>query len=131
MLAVSTEYGDLLIGKSTDGGRSFGIPSVLLRGSSGFRQKGIHKNPEPVLLFGGRLWETIEWGSWASGSHAAMVASVPEDADLLDPAVWLFSEPVPYDPMWEGTAKAPRAETSKAVLLSIPPDALYPLCVTA
>ena len=120
MLAVSTEYGDLMIGKSTDGGRSFGIPSVLLRGSSGFRQKGVHKNPEPVLLFGGRLWETIEWGSWASGSHAAMVASVPEDADLLDPSVWLFSEPVPYDPLWEGTAKGPSSGNIEGSLVVDP-----------
>ena len=33
MLAVNTEYGDLLIGRSDDGGKTFGMPTVLLRGS--------------------------------------------------------------------------------------------------
>lgn len=37
MLAVSTEYGDLLIGKSEDKGRTFTTPTVLLRGSSATR----------------------------------------------------------------------------------------------
>ena len=36
MLGCSTEYGDLLIGKSEDGGMSFGAPTVLLRGTGGF-----------------------------------------------------------------------------------------------
>ena len=35
MLACPTEYGDLLIGKSTDGGRTFFSPVTLLRGSNG------------------------------------------------------------------------------------------------
>jgi len=105
MLGVSTEYGDLLIGRSDDGGRTFGMPTVLLRGTSGFKDKGVHKNPQPVLSYGGRLWNTLEWGSWASGGHAAMVASADENADLLDAKNWAFSEPVPYDPAWEGTAE--------------------------
>ena len=32
MLGCSTEYGDMLIGKSSDGGVTFGMPTVLLRG---------------------------------------------------------------------------------------------------
>ena len=40
----------------------------------------------------------MEWGSWGNKvyGHAAMVASCPEDADLLDPESWSFSEPVPF-----------------------------------
>ena len=33
MLGCSTEYGDMLIGKSSDGGVTFGMPTVLLRGT--------------------------------------------------------------------------------------------------
>lgn len=105
MLSVNTEYGDLLIGRSDDNGKHFCTPTVLLRGSSGFRQKGVHKNPQPVLSYDGRLWCTLEWGSWASGTHAAMCMSVDEDADLLDAANWHFTPPVPYDPNWPGTAE--------------------------
>ena len=104
MLSVSTEYGDLLIGRSDDNGRSFGVPTVLFRGSSGFRQKGVHKNPQPVLEHDGRLWCTMEWGSWASGTHAAMCFSTAVDDDLLDSNSWHFTPPVPYDPTWPGTA---------------------------
>lgn len=104
MLSVNTEYGDLLIGRSDDNGKTFCTPTVLLRGSSGFKQKGVHKNPQPVVRHDGRLWCTLEWGSWASGTHAAMCMSADENADLLDPSSWHFTPPVPYDPTWPGTA---------------------------
>lgn len=103
MLAASTEYGDLLIGRSDDGGKSFGEPVLLLRGGGGKnREPGVHKNPQPVVEFGGRIWNTLEWGSWGRKYHAAMVMSAPADSDLLDPESWSFSEPVKYDPNWKG-----------------------------
>lgn len=78
MLSCSTEYGDLLIGKSTDGGKTFGEPTVLLKGSGGKNgEAGIHKNPQPVVEFDGRMWNTLEWGSWGRGYHAVMVMSAP------------------------------------------------------
>ncbi|MBR2459761.1 MAG: exo-alpha-sialidase, partial [Clostridia bacterium] len=78
MLSVSTEYGDLLIGRSTDGAKTFTEPVVLLRGGNGKKGiAGVHKNPEPMFEFGGRLWGTIEWGAWGSGYHAPMVMSAP------------------------------------------------------
>ena len=105
MLSVSTEYGDLLIGKSADGGRTWGAPTALLRGSGRPDSPGVHKNPQPPVVYGGRIWETLEWGAWACGGHDAMVMSADENADLLKPESWLFSEPLPYDPDWPGTAK--------------------------
>lgn len=106
MLSVSTEYGDLLIGKSSDGGRTFTEPAVLLRGSNGKKGcAGVHKNPQPLTEFNGRLWGTLEWGAWGSGYHAAMVMSTPMGSDLLDPASWSYSEPVKYDPNWNGVPK--------------------------
>ncbi len=104
MLACSTEYGDLLIGKSTDGAKTFGEPTVLLRGGGGKSgEPGVHKNPQPVVEYGGRLWNTMEWGSWPCPyHHAVMVMSAELGSDLLDADSWLFSEPVIYDPAWPG-----------------------------
>lgn len=99
MLSCSTEYGDLLIGKSIDGGKSFSAPVCLLRGANGKNgSSGVHKNPENILRFGGRIYNSLEWGSWSNKEycHAAMVMSCDENDDLLDPESWSFSEPVRF-----------------------------------
>ena len=96
MLACSTEYGDLLIGRSTDGGKSFSAPVALLRGSNGKNGgEGVHKNPQNMVIKDGRLYGTLEWGAWANKEycHAAMVMSCDLKDDLLDPASWCFSQP--------------------------------------
>ena len=125
MLAVSTEYGDLLIGASDDGGQTFCPPSVLWRGSCHSREDGIHKNPQPVVEYAGRIWNTCEWGCWAHGTHAAMVFSCPSDADLLDPASWRFTPPVPYDPAWPGMAEGKSAGNIEGSLTVLPDGHLY------
>lgn len=124
MLACSTEYGDLLIGRSDDGGRTFGAPTVLLRGSGRVNVPGVHKNPQPPVIYGDRIWETLEWGAWACGGHAVMVMSAPVGSDLLDPASWLFSEPVPYDSGWEGVPAGPSAGNIEGTLTVDPSGAL-------
>lgn len=106
MLAVSTEYGDLLIGKSMDKGKTFMTPTVLLRGAGSERGTGIHKNPQNIIYHQGRIYETLEWGSWTcSYKHAAMVMSCDENADLLVAENWHFTPPLIYDHKWEGVAK--------------------------
>jgi hypothetical protein len=100
MLSCSTEYGDLLIGKSSDGAKTFTAPVTLLRGSNGKNGfTGIHKNPQNVLHFKGRIYETLEFGSWDDKvyGHAAMVMSCDENADLLNPESWSFSEPRKFE----------------------------------
>lgn len=125
MLSVNTEYGDLLIGKSTDGGFTFTKPVVLLRGSCGHRHPGVHKNPQPIIEYKGRLWTTLEWGSWTYGTHAAMCASISCDSDLLDPSAWAFTDPVPYDPKWEGAAKGQSAGCIEGCMTIAPDGELY------
>lgn len=108
MLSCNTEYGDILIGKSSDGGKTFTEPTILFRGGGGKNgEPGCHKNPQPVVVFDGRIWNTAEWGSWGRGYHAPMVFSAPVDSDLLDSDSWEFSEPVKYNPEWEGVPKGP------------------------
>ena len=101
MLACSTEYGDLLISKSTDGGKTFCAPVTLLRGAGGKGgHSGVHKNPQNVVHFNGRIYETLEWGSWKNQEycHAAMVMSCDENDDLLVPENWSFTEPKKFNP---------------------------------
>lgn len=126
VLACSTEYGDLLIGRSEDGGETFGQPTVLLRGSCKTGCPGPHKNPQPLVEHHGRLWGTLEWGSWeAMGTHGAMMMSAPADSDLLDAANWRFTEPVLYDPRWPGTAPGNSAGVLEGCPVVGPDDRLY------
>lgn len=101
MLSCSTEYGDLLIGKSTDGGKTFSAPVCLLRGSNGKKgNDGVHKNPQNIFIHNSRIYNTFEWGSWANKQycHAASVMSCSVDDDLLIPENWSFTSPRKFDP---------------------------------
>lgn len=125
MLACSTEYGDLLIGKSSDGGKTFSAPVTLLRGSNGKAgQVGVHKNPQNVVHYGGRIWETLEWGAWANRDygHAAMVMSCDENADLLDPASWHFTPPSPFAHFVDELADLPLNTMTIEGTLVVDPD---------
>lgn len=125
MTGCSTEYGDLLIGASDDGGQTFTAPTVLWRGACSSQENGIHKNPQPVVEYAGRVWNTCEWGSWAHGTHSPMVFSCPSDADLLDPASWSLTPPVPYDPAWPGVAEGKSAGNIEGSLTVLPDGKLY------
>lgn len=125
MLSVSTEYGDLLIGKSTDGGKTFSAPVTLLRGANGKNgSSGVHKNPQNMLRHKGRLYGTLEWGAWANKDfcHAAMVMSCDENADLLDPASWHFTDPLPFTRFTPELADLPDCTMTIEGTLTVAPD---------
>ena len=105
MLAMSTEYGDILIGRSDDGGKNFCMPTVIARGSCLNKSSGWHKAPMPVLNHGGRFWTAVDYGSWLTGGHASSLLSVDENADLLKSENWILTPPLRYDSQWEGTVK--------------------------
>ena len=128
MYACSTEYGDLLLGKSTDGGKTFSQPIVLARGSGGKKgREGFHKNPQNVMVYNGRIYNSVEWGTWFNHDlfHAAMVVSCDENADLMNPENWHLSEPLPYDPTWPGVAKGHAGGTLEGTLVVFPDGNLY------
>jgi len=128
MLSCSTEYGDLLIGKSIDGGKTFSAPVSLLRGSNGKKGNvGVHKNPQNIVCYNGRIYGTLEWGSWANTEyyHAVMVMSCDVDDDLLVPENWSFSEPVKYNNEWEGVAKDGERGNIEGTLAVAPDGNLY------
>lgn len=125
MLSVSTEYGDLLIGKSTDGGVTFTEPTVLLRGSNGKNgNDGVHKNPQNIVIHNGRIYETLEWGTWGNPefNHAAMVMSADVDADLTDEASWSFSYPVKFEHFGEEVADVKKPAMTIEGTLVVTPD---------
>ena len=102
MLGTSTEYGDLLIGKSTDGGKTWMKPTVLARGSGNKAVAGWHKSAMPVIEYNGRLWCGIDYGAHKCGGHMSCLASADANGNLLDEDSWLISDPLKYDPDWEG-----------------------------
>lgn len=125
MLSCSTEYGDLLIGKSTDGGKTFSAPVTLLRGSNGKNNNtGIHKNPQNVLVHNGRIYTSLEWGSYNSAEycHAAMVMSCSEDDDLLIPENWSFTAPKLFETFVPELACLPKGTVPIEGTMTISPD---------
>ncbi|MDF2723529.1 MAG: glycosyl hydrolase repeat-containing glycosyl hydrolase [Paenibacillus sp.] len=101
MLATSTEYGALQIGKSVDGGETWTAPALLLEG--GTRERGgPHKAPMPVIVYRDRLWTSIDYGAWKAGGHKTGLLSAPVDADLLDRSSWTVTPFLPYDANWPG-----------------------------
>ena len=105
MLSTSTEYGDLLIGKSSDGGKTWGAPTVLARGSCHRSAMGWHKSGMPVTEYKGRLWCGVDYGSHQLGRHMNCLASADASGDLLDAGNWAVTDPLAFDPAWEGAVK--------------------------
>ncbi len=115
MLSCSTEYGDLLISRSADGGFTFPAPVSILRGSNE-TWRGVHKSPQNMLYHNGRIYVSLEWGSWRNEEyhHAAMMMSCDENADLLVPENWSFTEPKKFTP-----SDAPELETMPECTITI------------
>jgi len=107
MLGVSNEYGDLLIGKSTDEGKTYEAPTVIMRGSCSNKAAGIGRTPQNIYEYNGRLYTSFEWGAWSVGYHAACIISCDANADLLDADNWKVSYPVKFDPTWNGAEPYP------------------------
>ena len=107
LLGSSAQYGDLVIRRSLDGGRSWTEPKdeesgLLWRGGPGREPPNYHTAPVPVLVHGGRIWrafEDNETGRWPTGFRA-LVISAAEDADLLRSDSWTATPRLTYDPRW-------------------------------
>ena len=94
ILGTRHEYGDVLIRRSVDGGKTWTEPTGSTSGV--LRQGPYHCAPCQTLLHDGRIWRSMELftgGAW--GNFAALVMSAPADSDLLNADSWTFSEPLP------------------------------------
>ena len=106
LMGTNKVYGDLVIRKSLDGGRSWTKPenknTGLLR-----TDKQYHTAPMPMVIHNGRIIRAIEdrhppegWGV----NFRAMVISAPIGADLLKASNWSASNRLRYDQDWPGRA---------------------------
>lgn len=102
MMGMSQEYGDVLIGKSTDEGKTWSKPVLLLEGGDRLTG-GPHQAPTPILITDTRIYSAVEWGAWSEGNkHASGVLSADSSSDLMDPASWVLSPYVSHDATWPG-----------------------------
>ena len=102
LLGPSHHHGLLLIRRSDDGGHTWTTPADAATGL--LTPDGqYHSAPMPVLHHAGRLWRAIED---ASSGHAwgerynPVLASAPEDADLLRRDAWTFTPVLRQSSSW-------------------------------
>lgn len=98
---TASRYGDLTIRRSDDGGRTWTDPRDARTGL--LRRGRYHGAPVPVVVHAGRIWRAVEERvndlQWPL-HFAALAASAPEAADLLDAANWTYTNAVRFDPAW-------------------------------
>lgn len=102
LIGTSQEYGDVVLRRSRDGGRTWTQPQD---GRSGLLLTGgqYHCAPVPVVAHAGRIWRAMERREppvgWAE-HFSAFVLSVPEEADLLDARQWRVTQSLRYNLRW-------------------------------
>lgn len=105
MLAFTTEYGNLILGKSEDEGRTWSDFVTLFPGSGNRDGGGPHRAPLNIMEHEGRLWTAVDFGTWEKGGHMSGVLSVSVTDDFMKADSWVLSEFLPYNPDWKGAAK--------------------------
>ena len=100
-LSCASVYGDLQITCSEDEGETWSAPRAIMHGF-GFTEFGPHKAPVPVVEHKGRLYTSVEFGSWKMGDHQSTLLSIDADADLMQPENWQFGPLLKVDPSWPG-----------------------------
>jgi len=94
LIGTSRKHGDIVIRRSTDGGKTWTNPRDK---STGLLVKGsFHCAPVPVVEHNGRIWRAFE----VDGGHyrwEAFVMSAPVEADLLKAENWLMSSKLLVD----------------------------------
>jgi hypothetical protein len=100
-MGTDREYGDTVIRRSNDGGRTWTEPldennGLLLKG-------GYHCAPQPAVVHDGRIWRGMEdigaGGGWGKQFRAFMM-SAPSGADLLKAASWTSSNALARSADW-------------------------------
>ena len=86
LMGTNRAWGDVVIRRSEDGGRTWWRPGVILSG------RRYHTAPVPILVHAGRFWRAFEVDidndPQPPDHFAAFVISAPLDANLLDPKSW-------------------------------------------
>lgn len=99
-------YGDFVVRKSLDCGRSWTKPADE---KSGLIRCGFyHCAPVPVVCHEGRYWRAMEnmGQDWGWGPFSALMTSIPCKADLLDAGQWTLSNEIKFCSSWKAGATA-------------------------
>jgi len=102
LVGTSQQYGNVVIRRSTDGGKTWTTPAD---GKTGLLLDDgrYHCAPMPVLVHGGRIWRAMEdaRGPKGWGKHfRSFMMSAPVDADLLKADSWTCSNRLGRNPTW-------------------------------
>jgi len=94
IIGTSRKHGDIVIRRSTDGGKTWTNPKTK---STGLLAEGrFHCAPVPVVVHNGRIWRAFE----VDRGHyrwEAFVMSAPVEADLLNAKNWQMSNKLVVD----------------------------------
>lgn len=101
LMGTTTEYGDIVIRRSDDGGTTWTTPDTNTTGL--LRVGQFHTAPMPFVAHRGRLWRAMEDASGGEGwgeRFSAFVMSAPLDANLLDDSSWTSSNALQREAGW-------------------------------
>ena len=99
ILGTRLQYGDILIRRSKDGGKTWSTP---VTSKIGLLRKGrYHCAPCRTLIYKGRIWRSFELAEGSRSNWSALVISAAIDSDLLDASNWKFSKPFKHS--WSGS----------------------------
>lgn len=99
IMGTNKHHGNLIIRKSTDGGKNWTIP---YDGKNGLILEGeYHTAPVPMLIHKGRIWRAVEYATskttrWGR-RYSAVMLSAKVNSDLLNAKSWTRSNHLPYD----------------------------------
>jgi hypothetical protein len=106
IIGASRRYGQAIIRRSTDGGKTWTTPKDQRSGVL-IADGEYHCAPIPVVVHGGRIWRAMEdrnppegWGT----NFRSFVMSADVDSDLLNAKSWTLSNRLRFDPVWPGRA---------------------------
>jgi len=104
IIGPETAGGDIVIRRSSDGGRSWTQPDTEQHGR--LLKGRFHSAPTPVLIYKNRIWKALEdlkgpGGQWGRGFRSFII-SAPLDADLLDAGSWTVSNALASDSTYLG-----------------------------
>ncbi|MFT3678638.1 MAG: hypothetical protein QM791_00110 [Ferruginibacter sp.] len=99
ILGTNKHHGNVVIRKSSDGGKTWTIP---YNADNGLLFEGeYHTAPMPMIIHNGKIWRGIEYATGKTSNwgkrYSAMMVSVPINANLLDARNWKKTNYLPFD----------------------------------